>query len=347
MHPCRTPLSLLGRGRLVLGAALAVATLGAAALPAVEAAPSPAPTRTAEPVALAASTSPVFLARHYGTVTGDGQTTYVANGTWFRPGPTTVSLPPRVRMTTWIVVDLDTGRILGKHGHRVWRPQASTMKLLTAIATVRTVPVDTVRRVSHFEAFQPCACAGLAAGGRYARNTLLAGMLLPSGNDAAEALAGSYPGTRAGFYAVMNRVARRLGATDTVAKNASGLPAAGSHSSARDLAILLRAALRNPAIRSTLAMPSATISTVAGYRKHVVKRVADYVNEYPGSLGKSGWTTAAGNTLVVYTPIDGHHLVTATMGAPYGYSTSGTRALTVWAAENFAGLRAAGWLPSS
>ena len=299
------------------------------------------------PAAAAAASGPVELMRRRGTVTGDGRTVYIANRTRFRPRRTAVRLPPRIRAKAWVVVDLDSGRLLGKHHARAHLPQASTLKLLTAVTAMRTVPKDVRHRVTRFEAGQICSCAGLRRGARYGRTTMMAGMLLPSGNDAAEALAGAHPRGRHAFYRAMNRNAERLGATDTVARNASGLTAAGSHSSARDLVLFLRAALARDTVRGVLERRSATIATVAGRYRHRVWRGTDYVNEYAGSLGKSGWTTPAKNTLVVATEMGEHTIAVASLGAPSGYSTSGARALTEWAAANVEGLRAVGRLPRS
>jgi serine-type D-Ala-D-Ala carboxypeptidase (penicillin-binding protein 5/6) len=291
------------------------------------------------------ATTRVELKRTKGTVTGDGQTVYVANRTEFRPRRTTVALPPRVRARSWAVVDLDTGRIIGRNDARRKLPQASTIKLLTALTATRTIRPGTRHRVTRWEASRTCSCAGVKRGGVYARDTLLRGMLLPSGNDAAEAVAGSHPRGRKAFYRAMNRLARKLGASDTAARNASGLTAAGSHSSSRDLVILLRAALTDPTVSGILAERSAEIATVAGRHRRTVWRSTDYVNRYEGSLGKSGWTTPAQNTLVVVTDVRGRRIAVATMGAPSGYSTSGARRLTRWAGANVHGLRAVGRLP--
>jgi D-alanyl-D-alanine carboxypeptidase (penicillin-binding protein 5/6) len=298
-------------------------------------------------VTTVASAARVELARRKGSVTGDGRTVYVANSTAFRPRRGTVAVPPRVRARAWAVVDLDTGRLLGKHRARAHLPQASTIKLLTALTATRTIAPTARHRVTRFEAGQTCSCAGLRAGWRYTRDTLLAGMLLPSGNDAAEAVAGSHPRGRQAFYRAMNRRADQLGATDTVARNASGLTAAGAHSSARDLLVLLRAALDDSTVATILAQPSAEIASVSGRDRHTVWRSTDYVDSYPGSLGKSGWTTPAQNTLTVVTEIDGHRIGVASLGAPSGHSTSGARALTEWAAANITGLGGVGRLPQS
>lgn len=344
MHP-RALADLRARRRTIrhsrLAAALAVALICSLVLAQGPAAPG------ADQLTAVAATKQVELKRHKGTVTGNGRTVYVANRTTFRPRRATVSLPPRIRARAWAVVDLDTGAILGRYDARRHLPQASTLKLLTAITATRTIKRTTNHKVTTYEARQICSCAGLKPHRRYSRNTLLTGMLLPSGNDAAEAVAGSHPQGRYAFYRAMNRVADRLGARDTVARNASGLTAAGSHSSARDLVVLLRAALKNPTVTRVLSKRSATIATIHGGHRHTVWRGTDYVNMYSGSLGKSGYTTPARNTLVVGTEIDGRRIGVATLGAPGGYSTSGARALTTWAGTNFAGLRAVGRLPHS
>jgi D-alanyl-D-alanine carboxypeptidase (penicillin-binding protein 5/6) len=299
---------------------------------------------TARQVTAVASTK-VVLKRRKGVVQGDGRTRYVANGTEFRPRRTSVALPPRVRARSWVVVDLDTGRLLGKHRARARLPQASTIKLLTAMTATRTIAPRAKHRVTKFEKSQVCSCAPIRRGRWYRRDALIKAMLLPSANDAAEAVAGSHPQGRWAFYAEMNALAQELGAVDTVAKNASGLTATGSHSSARDLVLLLRASLQDPTVARVLGQRSARIATAANKLPRRVWRGTDYVNRYPGSLGKSGWTTPAQNTLVVVTEIDGHRIATAHLGAPSGYSTDGARALTEWASENFRGLNAVGRLP--
>lgn len=289
----------------------------------------------------------VELLRRRGTVVGDGRTVYIANGTTFRPARAEVRVPPRVRARSWVVVDLDTGRLLGKHQARRKLPQASTIKLLTALTAIRTIEPDARHRVTRFEARQTCSCAGVERGRVYRRNTLLAGMLLPSGNDAAEAVAGSHPRGRRAFYRAMNGLAQELGARDTVARNASGLTAEGSHSSARDLVLLLRAAVANKTIAGILSKRSAVIATANGRHRHTVWRSTDYVNLVENSLGKSGYTTPAKNTLVVVTEVDGHRIAVASLGAPSGYSTDSARVLTRWANRNFDGLLGVGRLPLS
>ncbi|GAA2150274.1 hypothetical protein GCM10009844_31030 [Nocardioides koreensis] len=253
-------------------------------------------------------------------------------------------------MRAWAIADMDTGVLLAVHHHRRWLPQASTIKLLTAVTAADRVPAMPQHRITRAEAHpQFCTCAGLRVGRRYSRAASLTGLLLPSGNDAAEALAGSDPHGHAAFIRAMNATARRLGATDTHAVTPSGLTAAGAHSSARDLLVLLRAAQANRVVAPFLHKASGPVGPLHG-PSHVVYRATDYINIYPTAEGKSGYTTPALNTLVVETPMYTpagrmHRIGVATLGSPSGYSTSGTRALTVWAAHNYDRLRRVGQLP--
>jgi len=268
------------------------------------------------------------------------------NGSYFRTA-SAVTSPPTINARAWAVADMDTGRVVVARDRHDELPQASTIKLLTAVTAADTVAAAPGHRVTYAEAHpQYCTCAGLRVGARYTRTTLMAGMLLPSGNDAAEALAGSHPRGRAAFVAAMNAKAAALGAKHTTVVTPSGLTASGAHSSAYDLLVFLRAAQANPVVEPILELPSFAFGPVGG-RTHTVYRRTDYVNSYPTAQGKSGYTTPAKNTLVVNTPVSGHNIGVATLGAPGGYSTSGARALTLWAARNLSVLRSIGQLPAA
>lgn len=312
----------------------AVPTRASATTPTPTAATTPTATPAITPAPAPSATGPVRQTVH--------RSTYRAAGR--------VSVAPRVKMRAWAVADMDTGALLVVHGARRLLPQASTIKLLTAVTAaerVRPYPRHRVTRAEVHPAY--CTCVGLHRGRRYSRAALLTGMLLPSANDAAEAMAGSDPHGHAAFIDAMNAKAAALGATDTHVVTPSGLSAPGAHSSARDLLVLLRAAQANPVVEPFLEASTGLVGPLHG-RAHTVYRSTDYVNEYPLAQGKSGYTTPALNTLVVATPMrtsDGsvRRIGVATLGAPGGHSTSGTRALTVWAARNFARLRPLGHLP--
>src|SRR3954453_16082508 len=338
-------------------------TLSAAAVSATVVALTSTLTGTSASAAAVAAPTPVRAVASTGAT--PTATLRLVNGSFFRTAAA-VTTPPVVNARAWAVADMDTGRVIVAHGRHDELPQASTIKLLTAVVAAETVAASPTHKITYAEAHpEYCTCAGLTVGARYTREALMAGMLLPSGNDAAEALAGSHPQGRAAFIAAMNakakgrgakdRVggrfhprenpkAKALGAKHTVVVTPNGLTATGAHSSAHDLLVFLRAAQANPVVERVLTMASYKLGPVGG-TTHTVYRRTDYVNKYPTAQGKSGYTTPAKNTLVVNTPISGHHIGVATLGAPGGYSTSGARALTLWAAKNFAALQAFGGLP--
>jgi D-alanyl-D-alanine carboxypeptidase (penicillin-binding protein 5/6) len=363
--------SVVAAGTL-LAAPSAPTTGGAAKVPLAAPAAAPHLPRPATHTSETATSAPhpaaalprTMLRRHRGFVDADPGVAYVANDTGFHASGRT-HLPPPTKARAWVVFDVDTGAVLGAHRAHQHLPQASTIKLLSALVAAETVPVDVQHRVTRFESQQLCSCAGLRVGRAYTRYSMLAGMLLPSGNDAAEALAGSHPGGRAAFIAAMNHKARDLGADDTVARNPSGLTATGAHSSAHDLAIFLRAALDDGVVAKFLTLHEAWVETTAedarrtpghlgtrdptsGRRPadhHPVWHRTPYVRLYPGSAGKSGYTTPAQNTLVVSTPIEGHRIGVALLGSP-GHVTTGARNLTMWAANNYRTLRPLDELPT-
>ena len=268
----------------------------------------------------------------------------VLRGTRFRPVGH-IAPPPVVHARAWAVADLDSGAILGRHRPRARLPQASTIKLLTALTALRRVPSDVPVRATARAAATGCTCAGVVAGRRYSRRMLLAGMLTTSGNDAAEALADGDRRGRGAFISAMNRMAARLGATDTVAKNPSGLDARGAHSSARDLIVLLRAASQAPPVAHWLDVSGVRFGSLR-FGRYWLPTGTDYVYLHPQSYAaKSGYTSNADNTLVTATRLHGHKIAVALLGASSGYTTSGAWALTRWAAQHVRALAPVGRLP--
>ena len=261
--------------------------------------------------------------------------------------------PPQVPLATWAVADLDTGEILAAHRPRTRRQPASTIKLLTAVTAADRIRRAARHRVTTSEA-QPlsCVCVGLTPGRRYSRDALMKGMLLVSGNDAAEALAGADPRGRDGFLRAMNRRADALGAQGTTAVNPSGLTGTGASSTARDLLVFLRAAQADRAVAPILDLGSARFGPARG-AKRTIYRANPYVDATPRSEGKTGYTRAAGFNLVVSTRLrdaDGtmRRIGVAAMGAPSrDASDRAVTRLTRWVARHHDSLGALGSLPAA
>ena len=266
-----------------------------------------------------------------------------------------LSDPPRVRAKGWAVADLDTGEILAVHRPRTGRPPASTLKLLAALTAVKTVPADRPHRVTRAEARATCVCVGLRPGRRYTRSSLLDALLLPSANDAAQAIAGAHRRGRAGFVRAMNRRADRLGLTSTRAVDPHGLTTRGNSVSPRDLLVLLRAAQSTPGVEKHLSDHAARFGPVGGPTKRITRTNA-YVDLYPDAEGKTGFTTPAGYNLDVATPIrvgplqEGRmrRIGAATMGSPTrAASVRAVRSLTEWVARHRGALKPVGRLPEA
>lgn len=259
--------------------------------------------------------------------------------------------PPRVPLATWALADLDTGEILAARGARTRRQPASTIKLLSAVTAAERIAPRARHRVTREES-EPlsCVCVGLQPGRRYTRDALMSGMLLVSGNDAAEALAGADPKGREGFLRAMNRTAVALGARDTEAVNPSGLTGIGGYSTARDLLVLLRAAQADDQVAPILGSRRADFGPVRGQAR-TIYRANSYVDSHRRSEGKTGYTRAAGFNLVVSTVLrdgDGRlrRIGAAAMGAPSrAASDLAVDRLTRWVAAHHDDLRPLGRLP--
>src|SRR3954452_7596769 len=143
-----------------------------------------------------------------------------------------------------LLFDLDTGRVLWRHDPTRVLPIASLTKMMTALVVVDRVPegakVPITREALHYTG---SGVGVLPRGKRIGVNTMLYGLLLPSGNDAAIALAQRASGTVPRFVAEMNARAKAMGLLCTRYSSPSGIVDRGSHSCAGDLAALARAVL--------------------------------------------------------------------------------------------------------
>jgi D-alanyl-D-alanine carboxypeptidase (penicillin-binding protein 5/6) len=173
--------------------------------------------------------------------------------------------------------------------------------------------------------------------------------MLPSGNDASVALAehfgkrladtsegnGDTVDPHDGFIQAMNRKAKEIGMSATQFNNPHGLPSAGHQTTARDLAALAFAALKQPLFRKVVSTPQygTTVDSVTGYRRNVVWKSTNQLLRITGYDGiKTGTTGAAGSCLVSTGERDGRRLIIAVLGATSTESRyTDTRNLFRWA----------------
>jgi D-alanyl-D-alanine carboxypeptidase (penicillin-binding protein 5/6) len=213
-----------------------------------------------------------------------------------------------------LVMDLDSGQVIYGLRPEDRLPPASTVKIMTALVTLQRAQLDDVVQVSAKAAGMEGSRMGLTAGEKLTVRELLYGLLLPSGNDAAVALAEHVAGDEEAFVTLMNTTAAGLGLGGTHFGSSHGLDNPGETVSAADLAALSRAALAYPIFSEIVASPMAT---VAGRQ---LVNTNEMLGSFTGADGiKTGTTEAAGECLVASATRDGHRLLVVLLGSKDRY----------------------------
>jgi D-alanyl-D-alanine carboxypeptidase (penicillin-binding protein 5/6) len=214
---------------------------------------------------------------------------------------------------TWIVADLDSGQVLAARDPDVIHPPASTIKVLLALVALDELNLNSTVVADVADTEVECNCVGIKPFRSYTARQLLDGLLLVSGNDAANTLAQMLGGPDAAV-AKMNAKAASLGATNTHAATPSGLdgPGGSGATTAHDLAVIFRAAMGNPVFAQITAEPSAMFPSDHG--DEPILNQDELLQRYPGALGgKTGFTDAARKTFVGAAARGGRRLVIAMM----------------------------------
>ena len=223
--------------------------------------------------------------------------------------------PPR----SGLLFDLDTGAVLWRRQPDRVLPIASLTKMMTALLVVDRAPPDAkVRVTKEALAYKGSAVGVLPKGKRIKLETMLNGLLLPSGNDAAIALAQRTSGTVAGFVERMNERAGDLGLACTRFSSPDGFRDAGNHSCAIDLAEMARAVLDKPRLARIVRRRRAVLPfPIKGGRIYLFNNNPLLRTGYPGTIGiKTGYTDAAGRCLVAAARRNGRRLGVVLLHSP-------------------------------
>jgi serine-type D-Ala-D-Ala carboxypeptidase (penicillin-binding protein 5/6) len=223
--------------------------------------------------------------------------------------------PPR----SGLLFDLDTGAVLWRRLPDRVLPIASLTKMMTAILVVdHAKPDDKVRVTKEALAYKGSAVGVLPKGKRVKLETMLNGLLLPSGNDAAIALAQRMSGTVAHFVERMNERAGDLGLSCTRFSSPDGFENAGNHSCAIDLAEMARAVLDRPRLARIVRRRRAVLPfPIKGGRLYLFNNNPLLRTGYPGAIGiKTGYTDAAGRCLVAAARRNGRRLGVVLLHSP-------------------------------
>lgn len=217
---------------------------------------------------------------------------------------TLVPAPPSLHAAAAYLINPNTGVVYLATNADAPLPMASTTKIMTAVVALSVGTLDmpiTVQQDAIGLADGQASTAGLTAGETLTLHDLLYALLLPSGDDAAVAIADGVAGSQARFVALMNAEAALLGLWHTHYNNVHGLDAADHYTTARDLARLTTSAMRSPTFARIVATSQYSVPETGGHRPHTWLTTNELLTDffYPGVTGvKTGFTGNAGRCLV-------------------------------------------------
>ncbi len=250
----------------------------------------------------------------------------------------------RAQAEALLLVEADTGKVLhAENATYPWHP-ASISKLMTLYVTLRAVRegrigLDTLVSVSENALAQAPSKMGFPVGTQMTVDNAIKMMMVKSANDIAVVLAEGVSGSVEKFADEMNRASARLGMTQSSWVNPNGLPADQQITSARDMAILARALIREfPEHELYWHIPAIK------FGRRIFRNYNKLLGHYPGADGmKTGFICASGYNLVATATRGGKRLIAVVLGAPSGTQRTETAARML---ENGFGSGATGALPS-
>ncbi|CAO5148423.1 serine-type D-Ala-D-Ala carboxypeptidase (penicillin-binding protein 5/6) [Frankia sp. AiPs1] len=253
--------------------------------------------------------------------------------------------PANLTAKDWVIADADSGAILAaSHLHDQDMP-ASTMKILTALTILPSLPENQTVTVGEDASRVDGTKVGLVPGIGYSVHDLATAMLISSGNDATVALVDASGGAAAVLHR-MGALATSLGARDTVAGDPTGLDSPGQLTSVHDLAVFGRAAIHEPTVRQYLTIRRASLPG-RGNQRFEIQNHNLLLARYAGTIGvKNGYTVAAGATFVGAATRGGRTLVVALLRTAPEFDLD-ARALLDWGFAHDGQITPVGYLPHS
>ena len=239
---------------------------------------------------------------------------------WAHPAAAVGGPPATQTPAGYILVDADTGAVLLAHGEHVPYFTASTIKVLTALVTLEHRSLSSTLHVSALAAGQPASKIDMKEGSDWTVDQALHSLMIISANDAAYAMAENVGGDLTGFAAMATATGRRLGLQNTDFRDPAGLDGpegfgGGTKSSAYDLAIVARNALKVPAIADAAKQVTYEFTDPTGAGRRLVNHNRGFLTGYPGAIGlKTGFTDQASRTLITAAQRDGRTLIAVVMG---------------------------------
>lgn len=239
---------------------------------------------------------------------------------------------PEITAVSGLVVDIDSGVILYEKNANLKVYPASTTKIMTGLITLENYPLSEYLRVnsSNIDGNE----INLIEGEELTVENLLYGLLVASGNDAAEVLAENFYGGVKGFVAAMNEKAQKLGLTNTNFTNPIGYDESNHQTTAKDLSQLAVYALRNKEFSQIVSTSSVQIADASGKIYHLLKNTNVLIGKVDGVKGvKTGLTEKAGGCLVTLVERNNKRVLIVLLGSNDRFGE--TQKVIDWIFNNF------------
>ncbi|MDL4840753.1 D-alanyl-D-alanine carboxypeptidase family protein [Aquibacillus rhizosphaerae] len=238
---------------------------------------------------------------------------------------------PSISANNAVLIEQSTGRVLYEKQANQAQLIASITKIMTAIIAIESGKMDETVTASHRAAYTEGSSLYLKEGEKMKLRDLVYGLMLRSGNDSAVAIAEHVGGSVEGFAHLMNEKARWIGMSNSHFDNPHGLDSDKHYSTAYDMALLTKYAMENAEFREvtgSTSYKSETRTYAWGNKNKLLTRYYKY-----STGGKTGYTKAAGRTLVSTAEKDGMELIVVTLNASDDWKDH--MRLFEWGFDNF------------
>jgi D-alanyl-D-alanine carboxypeptidase (penicillin-binding protein 5/6) len=233
------------------------------------------------------------------------------------PKPKANTGMPNLSAKSYMAVDVATGTELVTKNTDEKLPIASLTKLMTAMVVLDHVNRDQIVTIEKSDTEVDCACMGLVEGEKISVGNLLEGMLIPSNNDAAQALARFVGGSKEEFVKLMNDKAQVLKLKQTNFSNPAGLDSTENYSTAHDLSIITQEFLKYALLERIVATAGLDVSSVDGQIVHKLKTSNKLLLTNSDVVGvKTGFTTGAQGNLILKIDENGIEVLTIVLNTP-------------------------------
>lgn len=238
---------------------------------------------------------------------------------------------PQTTAQNYILVDLETNKVLISKNPEEKIYPASTTKLITALTALNIYPLDEVITIN--EEYSEGQNMGLKLAEKITVKSLVSALLVYSANDAAFTLAKQHPQGFEGFVKQMNLLVKKYNLKNTNFVNVDGLQNENHYSTVYDLSQIGRIAVQNNIVKNTVKNKEITVSSVDGSIQHYLASTDELLTTTPEIEGlKTGWTPEAKGCFVGLINLNGHYLISVVAQSDDRFQD--TKNILNWAKQN-------------